>query len=196
MHLVGHSYGGAVALRAAQSLGTRVRSLTLYEPVLFAALFSHSPQQPASIEIDRLFGEIRRRAGDGDALGATQRFIDYWSGPGSWEAMPGERRQRLAQKIDVLLGNFDAVAGQENALADLADVRVPMLYLSGRESPASIHAVTNLVRVKLPRAETWEFPGMGHLGPVTHGAIVNEQIAAFIQRLSGVAYAQGFSQAA
>lgn len=196
VHLVGHSYGGAVAIKAAQILGSRLRSLTLYEPVLFAALFSHSPQQPASVEINDLVSEIRTLSENGEASVATQRFIDYWSGSGSWGAMPVERRQRLVQKLDVLMGNFDAVAAEPNALADLADIRVPTLYLSGRESPAAIKAITNLFRLKLPWAMTYEFPGMGHMGPVTHGEIVNEQITRFIQRLSGVAWSKGFARAA
>lgn len=196
IHLVGHSYGGAVAIRAAREFAPRIRSLTLYEPVLFAALFSHSPCQPASVEVDRLMTDIRTCADNGEPLRATQRFIDYWSGSGSWDAIPAERQQRLSQKIEVLLGNFKAVAEAPNALADLAGIRQPTLYLSGRESPTAINAITNLVRVTLPQATTYAFPGLGHLGPITHSGIVNEQIASFIQRLSGVAYAQGFAQAA
>ena len=38
VHLAGHSYGGTVALEAARVLGTRVRSLTLIEPVAFHLL--------------------------------------------------------------------------------------------------------------------------------------------------------------
>jgi pimeloyl-ACP methyl ester carboxylesterase len=38
VHLVGHSYGGALALEAARTLGTRVCSLTLIEPVAFHLL--------------------------------------------------------------------------------------------------------------------------------------------------------------
>ena len=38
VHLVGHSYGGAVALEMALRWPERVRSLTLYEPVRFALL--------------------------------------------------------------------------------------------------------------------------------------------------------------
>jgi pimeloyl-ACP methyl ester carboxylesterase len=38
VHLVGHSYGGAVTLEAARMLGSRVRSLTLIEPIAFHLL--------------------------------------------------------------------------------------------------------------------------------------------------------------
>src|SRR6185503_3141479 len=37
-HLVGHSYGGAVALNVAHSRGAMLRSLTLIEPVAFHLL--------------------------------------------------------------------------------------------------------------------------------------------------------------
>lgn len=38
VHIVGHSYGGTVALEAARALGRRTRSLTLIEPVAFHLL--------------------------------------------------------------------------------------------------------------------------------------------------------------
>jgi pimeloyl-ACP methyl ester carboxylesterase len=38
MHLVGHSYGGGVALRAAVERPERIASLTLYEPSAFHPL--------------------------------------------------------------------------------------------------------------------------------------------------------------
>ena len=39
VHLVGHSYGAAIALQAALRHPHQVRSLTLYEPVRFSMLF-------------------------------------------------------------------------------------------------------------------------------------------------------------
>jgi pimeloyl-ACP methyl ester carboxylesterase len=38
VHIVGHSYGGTVALEAARALGRRTRSLTLIEPIAFHLL--------------------------------------------------------------------------------------------------------------------------------------------------------------
>ena len=45
-HIVGHSYGGAVALKAALTHGKRVASLTVYEPVLFGVLAEREPNKP------------------------------------------------------------------------------------------------------------------------------------------------------
>jgi pimeloyl-ACP methyl ester carboxylesterase len=50
-HLVGHSYGGAVAVRAALTHPGRFLSLVLIEPVLFGLLLAEDPGQPAAREI-------------------------------------------------------------------------------------------------------------------------------------------------
>ena len=46
VHLVGHSYGGALALEAARSLGPRARSLTLIDPVAFHLMRLHMSSHP------------------------------------------------------------------------------------------------------------------------------------------------------
>ena len=46
VHLVGHSYGGALALEAARSLGSRVRTLTLIDPVAFHLMRLHMSSHP------------------------------------------------------------------------------------------------------------------------------------------------------
>ena len=46
VHLVGHSYGGALALEAARTLGPRARSLTLIDPVAFHLMRLHMSSHP------------------------------------------------------------------------------------------------------------------------------------------------------
>src|SRR6476661_2716685 len=52
IHLVGHSYGAALALEAARGLGPKVQSLTLVEPVAFNLL--RVERRPEWAEIERL----------------------------------------------------------------------------------------------------------------------------------------------
>lgn len=46
VHLVGHSYGGALTLEAARTLGSRVGSLTLIDPVAFHLMRLHMSSHP------------------------------------------------------------------------------------------------------------------------------------------------------
>lgn len=46
VHLVGHSYGGALALEAARTLASRVESLTLIDPVAFHLMRLHMSSHP------------------------------------------------------------------------------------------------------------------------------------------------------
>ena len=196
IHLVGHSYGGAVAIKAAQTLGRRVSSLTLYEPVVFAALFAVSANQPASVEISRLIEDIQSDYRCGDLFHAAQRFIDYWSGPGTWENIPFQKKLGLSEKIPVVLKNFEALVSEPNALEGIASIQVPTLYLSGRESPASVQVISELLIQKLPCVDVHQFPGLGHMGPITHSEIVNDRIEGFIQRQTATGQQKGYPLAA
>jgi pimeloyl-ACP methyl ester carboxylesterase len=108
-HLVGHSYGGAVALKAALADPDRLRSLVLYEPVLFSLLLAEDPAQPAAREIVAVRDDTiaALRIGNPHASGA--RFLDYWMGPGSWAAMPEPRRQAVATAMGGVAAEWHAV---------------------------------------------------------------------------------------
>src|SRR5215510_6759789 len=75
-HLVGHSYGGVVALSLAQRAPQRLSSLTLFEPIA-AHLMPRS--DPTWQEFDRMDELLRQFAAAGDAAAGAARFIDYWS---------------------------------------------------------------------------------------------------------------------
>jgi pimeloyl-ACP methyl ester carboxylesterase len=100
LHLVGHSYGGAVALRLAPALGRRLQGLTLYEPTAF-----HAVPAPHARQLDevRAVAAALQLAGDGvQAAAAVERFIDFWNEPGSYAALPPARQAgfvALAPKV-------------------------------------------------------------------------------------------------
>ena len=68
-HLIGHSYGGMVALQlAAQAQSQRVRSLSLFEPIAFHLLPAGDPDLA---EVEEVWREIADRVDAGDAHGAA-----------------------------------------------------------------------------------------------------------------------------
>jgi pimeloyl-ACP methyl ester carboxylesterase len=196
IHLVGHSYGGAIAIRAAQVYGERVTSLTLYEPVIFTALFNSESCAHACREMTRLVEEIRIDYHSGNLFLAAKRFIDYWSGKGVWETMPVPKQFQLSAQVPTVLANFEALTAEANAFNRLACLKVPTLYLSGQESPATVQAITTLLKLEMPHAIQHCLSGMGHMGPITHGDIVNTHIERFITCRSAEQYNRDYAWAA
>jgi hypothetical protein len=97
--LVGHSYGGAVALIAALAQPRRIRALALYEPTLFALL---EPESPSPNEADGIRNAVAAAgaaldAGDPDR--AAECFIDFWMGKGAWARTPEARRGPIASSV-------------------------------------------------------------------------------------------------
>jgi pimeloyl-ACP methyl ester carboxylesterase len=179
-HLVGHSYGGGVALQAALAAPGRVKSLVLFEPVLFSVLIAEDPIQPAAREIAAVRDDTVAALERGNPHASGARFVDYWMGPGTWAAMPEPRRETLARAMTTVKAEWDAVFGEPTPLAVFAALDVPVLYITGSESPASSRGVARLLTKTLPRVTAIEIEGVGHMGPVTHPDRVNALIERYL----------------
>jgi pimeloyl-ACP methyl ester carboxylesterase len=181
--LVAHSYGAAVALIAALAKPRRVRALALYEPTLFGLLDAESPPPNAA---DGIRGALARAVAalcEGDPVAAAECFIDFWSGPGAWARTPDSRKESIVASVAHIRDWGNALFAEPTPLSAFAELDVPVLYMIGRDSPASSLGVARLLTRVLPRAEVVEFEGLGHMGPVTHPGVVNQAISRFLERL-------------
>src|SRR6185295_19515108 len=92
-HLVGHSYGGLIALRVALDHPRLVRSIALYEPVAFGVLHDlRDAEGLANLATNDRTGDFLDDATGGSEKWLDQ-FIEYWNGPGAWAALPETSRQ-------------------------------------------------------------------------------------------------------
>jgi len=180
--LVGHSYGGAIALVAAITLPGRVRALALYEPTLFS-LVEH--ESPPPNDVDGIRGAVAaavQALGAGDTAGAARHFIDFWMAPGAFDAMPERNRTAIAEAVTKVQGWKDALFGEPGLASALAELRVPVLLLTGSRSPLSSRAVARRLSQLLPQSESLQLEGLGHMGPVTHPDVVNARIESFLDQ--------------
>jgi len=180
LHLIGHSYGGAIALRAALANPGRLRSLVLFEPVLFAVLLAEDPLQPAAREITAVRDDTTASVNKGDLEASAERFVDYWMGPGTWSRTPELRRPAAARAMAKVKAEWQATFTEPTPLSTFASLDVPTLFIVGSESPASSRGVARLLTNTLPRVTTMEIDGVGHMGPVTHPDRINAAIEAHL----------------
>lgn len=181
VHLVGHSYGGAVATHLAATQPSRVLSLAVYEPVLFSLLAEHEPWGVAAREAFTLADTMRVRVIDGELQAAASRFIDYWSGPGTWAGMPAQRQEAIAARMPVIVQHFETLYREPMPAAKLARLLMPTLCLHGGRSTAAAGRIVALLRGLLPNARFARVADAGHMGPVTHAPQVNPLLQDFLQ---------------
>ena len=179
-HLVGHSYGGALAMRLALSQPGRVLSLVMFEPTLFALLEQQQPGGAAAAGIARAAGAAAQAVALGDLDSAGRVFIDYWMGDGTWQAMPAERRSTTADAMRPIGTWAQALFAETATLNDIARLPMPVMLMGGSRSQASAREVLRLLRQALPQARAVTLPDVGHMGPVTHAEAVNREIEAFL----------------
>jgi pimeloyl-ACP methyl ester carboxylesterase len=164
VHLMSHSYGSAVALALALRYPHQVASVALYEPVLFSLLERESI---AYKEIEALGLAIVADARAGRGAAASKRFVDYWSGAGSWSALSPDIQSRIAARISAVADHFEALLADPLPWPDLMALRVPTLLVHGDQSPRSSIAVAGRLAT-LAAVSTTRLSGVGHMGPITH----------------------------
>lgn len=178
--IIGHSFGAIVALRLAMTRPDLVRSLTLIEPPLFAAIDgtpSHAAQAEAMEAVRRAFEE-------GDSPRAAQIFNDAVNPETPWEGLPDPARASLAQRIGLVVAESPITGDDAAGLlapGGLEAIAAPVLMMQGSASPAIFAETMTALAARLPKARRAVAVGAGHMLPLTHPANVAGEIAAFLK---------------
>jgi len=180
-HLVGHSFGGGVALRLAHADPGRICSLALYEPTAFHLL---GKDDPVLDDIRAVAHASKVATHQGQSQRATEMFIDYWGGKGTYAALPPARQALFASLLPKVPLDFQALIDDPLRPSDYGRMAVPSCLITGRESPPCTHAIVSVLAGSLAKSETHAIDA-GHMAPVSHPALVNPIIADFIHRIGG-----------
>ena len=175
IHLVGHSFGGAVSLRLASMYPQRIASLTLYEPVWFSLLFENGVSDAETREIDRIRKALASDTEFGRLRGA-QQFIDYWAGGDAWTQLSAAQHERLASLSSKVAAEFGALLAAAPATQQLRKLAIPVRLLCGTNTRDSARRISELLAEILPGVEYSRLHGLAHMAPVTNADDVNPLI--------------------
>lgn len=163
--VIGHSYGGNVALATAEQHPSLVAGVAIYETPL-----SWEPWWPGSTA-----GAVAIKAA-GQPEEAAEAFMRRIIGVERWEALP--ERTRATRRAE-------GVALVEE-LADLREfrpwhanqIRVPVVVGCGTRGAAHHKRGMELVAATIPGAELVVLDGCGHAAPHTDAAVFRDQLLA------------------
>jgi len=181
VHLVGHSYGGGVALRVAIERPDRIASLALYEPSAFHLLGAMGPSGASALaELTAIVDATGKGVLSGDYRGAAAAFVDYWNGKGAWDALRPGVRSRLTRWAPKVSLDFRALIEEPTPVSTYADLAFPILIMRGEHAPPPTRVIAENLPAHLTDARLEVIAGAGHMGPLTHAGEVNALIARHI----------------
>jgi pimeloyl-ACP methyl ester carboxylesterase len=168
VHLVAHSYAGAVAFRFTADHPEMVRSLAVHE-VPFVGLLERDPV--TAEEARRLMlgiHTIRDLMREGDVATAVAAIVDAFSTEGgAWGRLRPPTQQEFlgnAPRWSEEFGDPAAIRPDDRALSE---VLAPVLLSSGEKSPPFLRRVNAALAEALQNATLLVIPEAGHVPHIT-----------------------------
>jgi pimeloyl-ACP methyl ester carboxylesterase len=180
--LVGHSYGGTLALELAVRYPEQLRSLVLIEPAAFHLLRAIGDE--AWCDIALLSQDHIHLVEAGKLEQAADRFMGYWIGAPVWNAMPEARRRPIVAVMPKVAGEWRWMWQMDLDLARYHVLATRTQLIVGSRTTTAARRVVETLSELLPAPDVAQVSGAGHLAPLTHADDVNGIIRRFIQQVS------------
>jgi pimeloyl-ACP methyl ester carboxylesterase len=167
MHVVGHSFGGTVALRLALRHPERVKSLALIEPVMFCAA---SPSAALS-EMRQKESDLHQMYHDGQQEEVTRLFNRRWGAGQPWMGYSPQMRQMMIRQMHHVLATGPTIWDDIHDLLlpqRLAKLTCPITLIRGEATDPILRRVHQGLNTRLPQAKDHVVPNAGHMLVLTH----------------------------
>ncbi|WP_425072272.1 alpha/beta fold hydrolase [Sagittula sp. S175] len=181
MHLVGHSFGATVALRLALEAPTRIRSLTLIEPVFFAA----APDGPVKADHRAAEEGFFAIAQAGDGMATAEEFNRLWGGGVPWAKFPEQVQQTMAAQMPFVFATEPSLWGDRAGMlrhGGLEALSCPVQLIRGGRTVPIIAQVHAGLLARLPNARETVVDGAGHMLVLSHPQAVADGVTDLLAR--------------
>ncbi len=165
--LVGHSYGGVVALETAARYADRVTAVFVWEPP-YLDVGSPAVRRAMSHVGD----DVARAFAEGGADGAAHRFLDTVAGAGAWDALRPRQQAWIGRQGTGALADA-AMTGLDPD--GLGRIQAPVVIASGDASEPFYAPIADALAARIgPRATRIRMPDLRHPAPITDPVVIAE----------------------
>jgi pimeloyl-ACP methyl ester carboxylesterase len=158
-HVVGHSYGGVLALELARQRVVAVRSLALLEPAPTGLV----ERDEASARTAPLLNAVR----DAGSAAAMESFLGTVCGDDGAAVLDrlvaGAVAEAVAHADRFFTVELPALVRWSFGAADAAAIDCPVLNMTGGQTAPRFAEGAEIIQSWFPRAEAWTLPRVGHL---------------------------------
>jgi pimeloyl-ACP methyl ester carboxylesterase len=177
-HVVGHSYGAAVALQLAVDAPEAVATLALFDPSFLAV--------PSATQFFEAAGPIIERYNSGDRVGAVHAFFALVGGP-EWRShvehtVPGGVEQAANDAATLFESDLPSLGEWNFAADEAAKIHQPVLHVLGSDSMPLFGEGRDLLHSWLPNTEDAVLAGATHLLQMDRPADAAATLADFLKR--------------
>lgn len=183
VHLVGHSFGGLVALLVALRGQITLNSLAIVEAP--AAELLRECNEDAHYRAFRAMTEryfASFEAGNGEAIAS---MIDFYGGPGTYASWPPRVRAYAVETTAVNIRDWASAYGFPLPVASLAAMATPTLVMWGGASHPAVQRANTLLGGCLARATPAVIEGAAHFMISSHVGEVARLIEDHVHRVEG-----------
>jgi pimeloyl-ACP methyl ester carboxylesterase len=170
VHLVGHSFGGLVALAVALRGYVPLLSLTLVEAP--AAQLLNAVGEQAHYRAFRAMTEAYFSAYAAGDAGAIASMIDFYGGAGTFAGWPPRVRAYAIETTAVNILDWASAYGYQLSPAMLASLHLPVLVLCGSSSHPAVKRANELISECMKDARLATIEGGAHFLITTHAGAV------------------------
>jgi pimeloyl-ACP methyl ester carboxylesterase len=175
VHLVGHSFGGLVALAVALRNQVPLASLMIVEAP--AAEVLRESREDAHYRAFRRMTAAYFAAYEGGNLEAIAAMIDFYGGAGTFASWPPRVRAYAVATTPVNILDWASAYGFPLSAASLAAIRIPILVFRGEASHPAVRRANALLSECMNGATLATIDGAAHFMIATHANEVAHLIA-------------------